>query len=73
MRSDTPLCPLHGEHTLVDCWQCGGEGLYGHDCGEDCCVCLRPEENERCYICNGKGGRFVCLGCHPEVAEEVYG
>lgn len=39
-----------------ECWQCGGEGLYGHDCGDDCCCCLNPEENMICDICDGEGG-----------------
>lgn len=40
----------------VDCWQCGGEGYSDHDCGEDCCCCLNPENNVICDICNGAGG-----------------
>ncbi len=40
----------------VECWQCGGEGVYGHDCGEDCCACLRPDDNAPCEICEGLGG-----------------
>jgi len=39
-----------------ECSNCGGEGIAGHDCGEDTCCCLRPEENMTCYICEGKGG-----------------
>jgi hypothetical protein len=42
------------------CEQCDGEGLYGHDCGEDCCACLDPEENEPCGLCDGDGGWWVC-------------
>lgn len=42
----------------IGCWQCGGEGTNGHDCGEDCCACLDPEENVRCDICNGRGGWY---------------
>ena len=38
------------------CWECGGEGVNGHDCGEDCCPCLEPEENMTCQTCDGKGG-----------------
>lgn len=46
----------------VDCWSCGGEGGY-HDCGEDCCCCLDPDEpNETCDICHGKGG-WPCRVC----------
>ena len=53
----------------VDCWQCGGEGFSHHDCGEDCCACLYPEDNVRCDICYGKGGYRVCLTCHPDAAD----
>jgi hypothetical protein len=41
--------------TWVECWQCGGEGTTGHDCGEDCCCCLNPYDNVVCDICHGKG------------------
>lgn len=40
----------------VHCWQCGGEGLSHHDCGEDTCCCVLPEDNVSCDICRGKGG-----------------
>lgn len=40
----------------VECWQCGGDGYFGHDCGEDVCCCLYPEDNEVCDICGGDGG-----------------
>lgn len=43
------------EKTEVLCWQCDGEGYTHHDCGEDCCVCLHPEDNVRCYVCMGQG------------------
>lgn len=38
------------------CDWCGGDGTSGHDCGEDTCCCLEPEENVTCHICDGKGG-----------------
>ena len=41
---------------FVECWNCGGEGYSGHDCGEDCCCCADPEPNVVCHVCNGKGG-----------------
>lgn len=46
---------------LVYCDNCGGEGVSGHDCGEDCCCCAEPEENEECDWCNGRGGHWACL------------
>lgn len=44
-----------------ECEQCGGEGVDGHDCGEDCCCCLHPEENVRCDACRGQGSFPTCL------------
>ena len=43
--SSDGMCVIHGEKEWVDCWQCGGEGWFGHDCGEDTCCCLDPEDN----------------------------
>lgn len=45
----------------TDCYQCGGEGLDGHDCGDDTCCCLYPEDNVDCHICDGSGGWHTCL------------
>lgn len=46
----------------MECDTCGGEGLDGHDCGEDCCCCADPEEpNIPCGICCGQGGWWQCL------------
>lgn len=42
----------------TDCWNCGGTGFIGHDCGEDTCCCLNPEDNVECDVCHGKGGWF---------------
>lgn len=49
-----------------DCWNCGGEGFSDHDCGEDCCCCLHPENNVECDICDGEGGWKACPFCSPE-------
>jgi hypothetical protein len=38
------------------CSECDGEGVAGHDCGEDSCPCLNPEDNMKCQTCNGEGG-----------------
>lgn len=41
------------------CWACDGEGGY-HDCGEDSCCCLDPDEaNVLCRECGGSGGWFA--------------
>jgi hypothetical protein len=59
------LCEACGCCEMVgrSCSQCGGDGVDGHDCGEDTCCCLDPEDNESCDICNGEGGWMVCIGC----------
>lgn len=37
------------------CYKCMGEGGW-HDCGEDCCCCLDPEEiTHVCDECHGTG------------------
>lgn len=51
------------------CEECGGEGVDGHDCGEDVCCCLYPEENVTCQFCNGHGGRYWCLSS-PEFCRD---
>jgi hypothetical protein len=55
----------------ADCPDCGGQGGW-HDCGEDCCACLEPEDNVSCSTCEGRG-LIVCPICHdgsvPEWAE----
>lgn len=38
-----------------DCPNCGGTGYSRHDCGEDSCACLEPEDDVICNWCNGKG------------------
>lgn len=54
-------CPrCGGEMEWLRCENCGGEGLDGHECGEDCCACAEPEENVECGWCDGRGGSFVC-------------
>jgi len=47
------------------CETCGGEGVYGHDCGEDTCCCRYPEENLRCQICDGTGGWYIGVDGKP--------
>ena len=44
-----------------DCDNCGGDGLFGHDCGDDCCCCLHPVDNIACDFCDGNGGWWICL------------
>jgi len=63
---DKPVCGTHGcKKEWRDCYNCGGEGVYGHECGEDTCCCLDPVDNERCDICRGKEGWWQCFRCAP--------
>lgn len=36
------------------------DGFDGHDCGEDCCCCLHPEENMPCQYCRATGFWRAC-------------
>lgn len=58
------LCPICECCSLSyePCDYCGGDGVSGHDCGEDTCCCLDPQDNEPCDICGGEGGFQTCLG-----------
>jgi hypothetical protein len=57
-----PSCARCGSSmTWIDCEMCGGEGVDGHDCGEDCCCCIDPEDNVPCDACRGRGGWWQCM------------
>jgi hypothetical protein len=48
------------------CWSCMGAGGF-HNCGEDTCCCLDPEElDDVCEECEGAGASLVCPNamCH---------
>lgn len=63
---DLDYCGTCGSQKLwKDCWNCE-DGYSHHDCGEDCCACLHPEDNVTCDICRGHGGFTMCARCHPE-------
>jgi hypothetical protein len=64
------VCASHGKKGWMECWNCGGDGYGGHDCGDDTCCCLIPDPNIDCDICRGEGGWFRCYTCHPETEEE---
>jgi len=63
-HDDREICPRCGccEMCPEECPNCGGDGVAGHECGEDCCCCQYPEDNVRCDICGGKGYFMICLG-----------
>lgn len=55
------------EVVYEECENCGGDGVTSHDCGEDTCCCLYPEDNVACDICLGTGCFEVCIGgCNSE-------
>lgn len=61
MADWTDQCARCGSSvTHVDCENCE-DGYSHHDCGEDSCCCLHPENNVRCDVCEGHGGWRVCL------------
>jgi hypothetical protein len=59
------------------CEQCDGDGVYGHDCGEDCCCCFDPEDNEVCSLCDGDSHWMCCISssewcqAHPRPGREA--
>lgn len=53
----------------VHCTNCE-YGFSGHDCGEDCCCCLNPEDNIVCDICKGKEGYYLCPVCTEDAFRE---
>ncbi len=63
-----PSHPIDCEGGWITCSECWGEGDV-HDCGEDCCCCSNPDEDERltCSECLGAGGH-PCPACAGEEA-----
>lgn len=69
MIADRP--PNDGREWDCHCARCGSslsreqcdcnEGFSHHDCGEDTCCCLDPEDNVPCEMCGGEGGWWQCL------------
>jgi hypothetical protein len=59
-----PYClRCHAGVHWVECEQCE-DGYSYHDCGEDTCCCLNPENNVVCDTCDGEGGWYICEGCN---------
>lgn len=50
------------EEEYEPCEECGGEGVIGHDCGEDICCCADPTDNIDCQNCGGYGSILVRQG-----------
>lgn len=64
--------PQDGRQWECQCARCGSEmewktcdgcddGFSHHDCGEDTCCCLDPDNNITCQACEGDGGWQMCL------------
>ena len=61
---DPDVCPTCGNDLeWMDCYGRCVDGYSGHDCGEDACGCLNPEDNVVCDVCDGNGGWKVCRVC----------
>lgn len=66
---DPNICQVCAwEVERVDCDQCS-DGFVGHDCGEDCCACLEPEDNVACDTCDGYGFWVRCKCGHKSASE----
>lgn len=64
---DELLCKKCGSTVYWEkCPNCDDYGYSHHDCGEDTCCCLNPENNVPCDWCDGKGGWYKCLSCDSE-------
>lgn len=72
-EDDIPWCAdcQVTELTWWECETCGGEGYDGHDCGEDSCVCIYPEENIPCGVCAGRGGYWTCATCNERDRDDA--
>jgi hypothetical protein len=51
------LCSRAAGHSgpcaASECETCAGSGWDGHECGDDTCCCVLPEENVPCETCGG--------------------
>lgn len=46
---------------FVRCGNCDEFGYSHHNCGEDSCCCLYPDDNVVCSWCDGRGGSWHCI------------
>lgn len=53
----------HRDVEREECESCAGDGVRGHDCGEDSCSCADPQENVPCSDCDGAGAHWKCPTC----------
>ncbi len=66
-------CEKHEQYYRTnDCCDCYGEGGH-HDCGEDSCCCLDPEEiTHPCGYCKGTGTLVWCPECESEAGAQAF-
>lgn len=66
-------CPKCGSWEVYqrDCQYCE-EGYSDHDCGDDCCCCLEPENNVVCDMCEGRGYHKWCRNCGWDLLEKRF-
>lgn len=64
-------CPNCGHEAYER--DCGcDEGVSGHECGEDACCCLDPEENVECDECEGRSYHCWCRRCGWDLLEKRF-
>jgi hypothetical protein len=68
--SDVDVCKTcRSTMEWIDCWNGCDEGwitdLYELDP-----LWYDEDDEERCDICRGKGGWYICGNCHPESVED---
>jgi hypothetical protein len=70
MTEEYCSCPICGEEVdWVKCDSCE-EGYSDHDCGEDTCNCLNPNNNVKCSDCDGKEGWWLCHRCDKYIEDD---
>lgn len=65
------VCPNCGHEAYERRCDCE-DGYIGHDCGDDCCVCLYPKLNVRCGECRGKQVLVWCRRCAWDLNEKRF-
>lgn len=64
-------CPNCGHEAYERTCDCN-EGYSYHDCGEDVCCCLYPNDNVKCDECEGRGHHRWCRRCGWDLLEKRF-
>lgn len=68
--NEPPCCPTCGcEMEWVDCSNGCDEGEVNRYHEDPLWYGSEDEAWERCPVCNGRGGRWVCPVCHPDALD----